>query len=400
MISISKLLCNHSSYGDILRYSRPQKSSHFGIINGRGPVVVWNVTRNCNLRCKHCYASAGDKKLPDELSTKQGKKIIRDLAECKVPVLLFSGGEPLMRPDFFELAAYAVKLGIRCVLSTNGTLITPDIARNLKECGVSYVGVSLDGIGEKNDFFRGRRGAFEDALSGIRNCRQAGLRVGLRFTISRYNYNEIDDIFKLAVEEEIPRLCFYHLVYSGRGKNIMDADISHEQSRAVLDLIMKRTEEFCKRGLQKEVLTVDNHADGVYLYLKLKRRDEHAAARALELLRNNGGNKSGISIGQVDWRGDVHPDQFTPNYTLGNVLKRKFGDIWSDLSHPLMAKLKNRKFFLKGRCAVCKWLDICNGNFRARAEAISGDFWGPDPACYLTDEEIGLNKVPDLISGR
>jgi putative heme d1 biosynthesis radical SAM protein NirJ1 len=388
MISISKLLCDTKNFGDTLRYSPDSKERLHGTHGDHGPVVVWNITRTCNLRCRHCYSNSDGKKYENEMTTEEGKQFLRDLAEFKVPVVLFSGGEPLARPDFFELAAYARELGLRVTISTNGTLITPEVARKIKDIGVGYVGISLDGIGANNDRFRGREGAFEAALAGIRNCLAVDQKVGLRFTINRHNFNELNDIFDLLEKENIPRACFYHLVYSGRATHMKDEDINHQETRAALDLIMERTEDMNRRGLNKEILTVDNHADAIYAYLTLQEKDPARAERAWELLSRNGGNRTGIAIGQVDWDGNVHADQFTQNHTFGNVKERKFADIWTDLSNPILAGLKNRKPLLKGRCAQCKWLEVCNGNFRARAEAIHNDFWHEDPACYLTDEEI------------
>ncbi|AEG59888.1 putative heme d1 biosynthesis radical SAM protein NirJ1 [Desulforamulus ruminis] len=387
MIGISKLLCNTDNYGDSLRYTHGSRGQKHGAVSGHGPVVVWNSTRTCNLKCRHCY-SESDAKQYQELNTAEAKQFIDDLAEFNVPVLLFSGGEPLIRKDFFELAAYAMAKGIRTTISTNGTLITPEVARKIKEIGVGYVGISLDGVGEINDRFRGRPGAFDAALAGIRNCRAVGQRVGLRFTINRHNHQELNRIFDLIEQEDIPRVCFYHLVYSGRGSEMIQEDISPQESRAALDIIIERTLDFHRRDLEKEILTVDNHADGIYVYLTLLKKDPRRAEQVLELLSRNGGNRTGIAIGEVDWEGNVHADQFTRNYCFGNVRERKFGEIWTDLSHPILAGLKERKPLLKGRCARCRWIDLCNGNFRARAEAVHGDFWAEDPACYLTDEEI------------
>ena len=323
------------------------------------------------------------------MDTGEGKRFLDDLAAFRVPVILFSGGEPLLRPDFFELAGYAADLGLRSTISTNGTLITAEVARRFRSIGVGYVGVSLDGAGAVNDRFRGRAGAFEAALAGIRHCLEAGVRVGLRFTINSRNYDQLPAIFDLLEQENIPRACFYHLVYSGRGKAMQEEDLTHAQSRQALDLIMERTLDFHRRGITKEILTVDNHADGVYLYLKLLERDPQGARRVYDLLSMNGGNRSGIAIAAVDWEGNVHPDQFTLNHSFGNVRERKFGAIWTDPDQPVLAGLKNRRPLLKGRCARCRWLDLCNGNFRSRAEAVYQDFWAEDPACYLTDEEIG-----------
>lgn len=391
MISVTKLLCDSENYGDSLRYSQGAKGQAHGAVAGQGPVVVWNSTRTCNLQCIHCYSSSESKKYEGELGTEEALRFIDSLAEFKVPVLLFSGGEPLLREDLLTLAAYAQSKGIRPTISTNGTLLTPQLTASLKEIGVGYIGISLDGIGENNDRFRGRKGAFEKALKGIRNCIALEQRVGLRFTINRHNYKELDAIFDLIEKENIPRVCFYHLVYAGRGSKMAEEDITRAEARAAMDLIMERTLDLHRRGLPKEVLTVDNHADGVYIYLKMRKTDPRRASSILELLRLNGGNRTGIAIGAVDWYGNVHPDQFTQNHTFGNVRERNFGDIWTDASQPVLAGLKNRKPLLKGRCAACKWLEVCNGNFRARAEAITGDFWESDPACYLTDEEIGLS---------
>ncbi len=390
MISITKLLCDSDYYGDTLRYSLGSRGQVHGAAQGHGPVVVWNCTRTCNLSCIHCYSNSESKKYEGELTTREALRFIDDLAEFRVPVILFSGGEPLLRNDLMELVAYAKEKGIRPTISTNGTLLSPQNILALKNLGVGYIGVSLDGIGENNDRFRGWQGAYDSALEGIRNCIEVDQRVGLRFTINRHNFKEINDILDLIEKENIPRVCFYHLVYSGRGSKMIDEDTTRVESRAALDLIIERTRDFHRRGLQKEILTVDNHADGIYIYLKLKEKEPERARKVLELLELNGGNRTGIAIGAVDWYGNVHPDQFTQNHTFGNVRERKFGEIWTDNSKPVLAGLKDRKKLLKGRCASCMWLNLCNGNFRARAEAVSGDFWESDPACYLTDEEIGL----------
>ncbi len=390
MIAVTKLLCDSENFGDQIRYGHGTAGVRHGAMAGHGPVTVWHCTKTCNLKCIHCYANSESKKYEGELTTSEAKGFIDDLAGFKVPVLLFSGGEPFARPDIMELAQYATDRGVRATFSTNGTLIDKATARAVKEMGVGYVGISLDGIGSVNDAFRGKSGAFEDALRGIRNCREVGQRVGLRFVINRHNFNQIEDIFRLIEEEDIPRVCFYHLVYSGRGSAMVDQDDTHEESRRAMDLIVNRTIDFHRRGLDKEILTVDNHADVVYLYLKLKDTDPDRANRIIEMMRRNGGNRVGIAFADVDNLGNVHCDQFTQHHTFGNIREQKFSQIWTEAKHPILAGLKNRKPLLKGRCAKCQWLDVCNGNFRTRAEAVSGDFWEADPACYLTDKEIGV----------
>lgn len=391
MISVTKLLFATEYFGDSLRYTDNAHKARNGVREGMGPVVVWNSTRTCNLKCRHCYMSSDAKKYQNELTTAEAKQFIDDLADFNVPVLLFSGGEPLIRPDFFELVDYAAKKGVRPTLSTNGTLITPEVARKIKDIGVGYVGISLDGLREVNDKFRGKAGAFEAAMNGIKNCVAVDQRVGLRFTINHHNIQELENIFDFIEEENINRVCFYHLVYSGRGNQMMDEDVTAEESRRAMDIIIRRTRDFEERGLKKEILTVDNHCDGVYMYLKaLQEGKDELAQQIKKYIAMNGGNRSGMAFAEVDPLGYVHPDQFTQHHTFGNVRERKFGDIWQDTTNPIMAGLKDRKPLLKGRCSKCKFLDNCNGNFRTRAEARTGDFWESDPSCYLTDEEIGI----------
>lgn len=218
MISVTKLLFARDYYGDGLRYTKNAHDMKNGAAEGMGPVVVWNSTKTCNLKCMHCYMKSDAQKYKNELTTIEAKKFIDDLAEFKVPVLLFSGGEPLIRPDFFELAEYAQKAGVRPTLSTNGTLITREVAQKIKDIGVGYVGISLDGLKDVNDKFRGMEGAFAKAMQGIKNCVAVGQRVGLRFTINHHNIQELDRIFDFIEAENINRVCFYHLVYSGRGE--------------------------------------------------------------------------------------------------------------------------------------------------------------------------------------
>ncbi|MBW1917279.1 MAG: 12,18-didecarboxysiroheme deacetylase [Deltaproteobacteria bacterium] len=391
MIGVSKLYCGAVEAADVLRYGRHSSRlpSHLLQFSAdKRPVVVWNVTRRCNLKCIHCYAQAGAAAASDELTRAEGLALLEDLQAFGVPVVLFSGGEPLMRPDLLTLVARTVELGMRAVISTNGTLITRELAGELKNQGLSYVGISLDGTEATHDHFRGQSGAFVAALAGIRHCQEAGIKVGLRFTINRLNFREIPAIFDMIETHHIPRVCFYHLVYSGRGSRLISAALSHAETRQVVDLILYRTRDLFERGHPKEVLTVDNHADGPYIYLRLFQEKSPRAAEVLELLTMNEGNNSGRGIGCISWDGEVHADQFWRHYSFGNVRQRPFSEIWTDLSNPLMAQLKDKKRHVRGRCATCRWLKVCSGNLRVRAEALTGDLWAPDPACYLTDAEI------------
>lgn len=391
MIGISKLYCGQVEPSDALRYQRHSGKlpSHLLQFSAdKKPVVVWNMTRRCNLKCIHCYAQAVDVEGKDEISTAQAKAMIDDLAAFGAPVMLFSGGEPLVRQDLVELAKHATDKGMRAVISTNGTLISKEKARELKDVNLSYVGISMDGGEAVHDKFRAVPGSFKKAVQGIENCKAEGLKVGLRFTINKHNVQEIPKLFQLLEELEVPRICFYHLVYSGRGSEMVKEDLGHAETRAVVDMIMDHTRAMFDKGLTKEVLTVDNHADGPYLWMRMQREDPKRAEEVFELLQFNEGNSSGRGIGCISWDGQVHADQFWRNHTFGNVLERPFSEIWTDPELPLLPQLKEKTKHVKGRCAECRFLNICAGNFRARAEAVYGDVWAEDPACYLTDEEI------------
>ena len=391
MIGISKLYCSTVEPSDALRYGRhsgklPSHLLQFS--KDKKPVVVWNCTKACNLKCIHCYAHADGGCAPDEMSFDEGKALIDDLAEFGSPVILFSGGEPLARKDMPDLAEYAVSKGLRAVISTNGTLITDKVAQRLKAIGLSYVGVSLDGLKETNDKFRAVDGAFEKALEGIRACKRAGIKVGLRYTITKHNVQDLPGIFDLLETEDIPRVCFYHLVYTGRGEEIAVDDLSHEESRKVVDYIIDRTADLHARGISKEILTVDNHCDGPYLYLRLlKEGRTEDAENVMKLLKMNGGNSTGHGFGCVSWDGEVYPDQFLRHHPLGNVRDKPFSQIWTDPNNDFLMALKDKYAHVTGKCKTCRFLDVCGGNFRARGET-TGDFWGVDPACYLTELEI------------
>ncbi len=402
MIDITFLYCGKETgsvphrYGKALKELEvPENQRHevAAAAHERRPIVVWNFTRTCNLACVHCYSNSEAKAYPGELTTDEGKALISDFADYKIPALLFSGGEPLTRPDLFELATFARNKGLHVVLSTNGTLINEETAKRIREADFSYVGISLDGLNEVNDHFRGKEGAFERALRGIKNCKAVKQKVGLRLTLTRHTYQELQRIFDLIEEQGIDRVCFYHLVPSGRGSSVVD--LKPDESREAMDIILSRTKDAAKRGVKLEVLTVDNHCDGPYMVLKLKEENDPRAEKVHALLKWNGGGtySSGVGIACVDFVGNVHPDQFWMHYTLGNVRERKFSEIWQDVTNPLMAGLKNRKPLLKGRCAQCKFIDLCGGALRVRAEITTGDPWASDPGCYLTDEEIGVTPV-------
>ena len=391
MVGISKLYCGTIETSDVLRYGRESSAlpSHLLQFSAdKRPVVILNITHKCNLRCVHCYAGADEHAGDGELTAAQWRRVIDDLASFGCPVVLFSGGEPLLQPDIIDLARHAVQSGMRAVISSNGTLISPGMAEKLRSIGLSYIGISLDGNRAVHDDFRGSTGAFDRALKGIRNARDAGIKTGVRFTMTGRNVRDIPVIMDIMEHEHIPRICFYHLVYTGRGGNLFQDALSHARTRETIDLIIGRTADMHRRGFPVEVLTVDNHCDGPYLYLKLLGENPARAEEVMRLLAFNGGNSSGVGVAAINWNGEVYPDQFWRNRVLGNVLERRFGDIWTDPGNEFLMKLKVKKDHVTGRCSGCRFLDVCGGNFRARAEAATGDPWAPDPACYFTEEEI------------
>lgn len=376
MISLSKMVTGEATVSKHITYEGdssfiPRKLTEFS--RSYVPIVVWNITNRCNLKCIHCYASAGREIY--ELSTEQCFDIVDKLSEFKIPLILFSGGEPLLREDIFEIAAYAKKKGIKCVLSTNGTLIDRDTKENLDV--FEYVGVSLDGFSGVNDRFRGVKGAFDLAFRGLLIANEVVLS-GIRFTVTKHNYGEVFDLIKLARENDIPRFCLYHLVPSGRAD--FKDDITNLERRRLINSLLVEAE---KGGM--EIMTVDNPADGVYTYLKLRKSDADWAEKVKEFIKYRGGDSSGIRLACIDHRGFVHPNQFWWDYTLGSVLKTNFRDIWMS-NDTILQKLRNKVHYLRGKCGRCKFKEICGG-FRVRAHRY-GDLWGEDPSCYLTEPEI------------
>lgn len=398
MISVSKLLCGLDSESDGLRYDAAAESGHRQITDERQrrPVVVWNMTRRCNLYCQHCYATARTEPADGELSTTEGERLLDQLADFDVPVVLFSGGEPLVRDDVEHLVSYAADRGLRPVLSTNGTLLTEERAVALREAGIEYVGVSVDGLPDRNDSFRGQEGAFDAAVRGINNSQAAGIKTGLRYTVTEANAPDLDGVISLLHDEGIDRFCFYHLDYGGRGEAIQDVDLTPAARRDVVRRVCDLTRRYHDNGDEIETLLVGNYADAGFLveYADEELGSEHAE-RIHRYLRVNGGDPAGERVADVDYQGNVHLTQFWQQYSLGNVRDRAFGDVWSDDSNPLLRALRDRPVGLTGTCADCRYADVCRGGSRLRAIAVHDDPFAPDPQCYLTPEERGATPAAD-----
>lgn len=397
MINLTKLWTGIAQPADTLRYGtggHPHARA-----NARKPITVWNITRTCNLRCVHCYSDSNAANYPGELTWEEMQNVVQDLAAYQVPSLLLSGGEPLVHPRFFDLVDLASSSGLKLTISTNGTLITPEKATQLKAANVAYVGISLDGIGEVHDQFRRKEGAFDAAVRGFRNCHDVGQKTGLRLTLTRHNVENIEQILDFIERENIQRVCFYHLVPAGRGSSLQV--LNANESRHAIDTLIKRVELWHAQGVNRELLTVAQPADGAYLLLRMEQENHPNLEEARRLLGWNGGgaNSSGRGIANIDTQGNVHPDQFWQDITLGNVKRMPFSQIWEGQNASSSEMLRDirsigqlstneRQVRMSGPCASCRWFTMCGGGFRTRAAFNNdGGLWGSDPGCYLNEAE-------------
>ncbi|RME94652.1 MAG: heme d1 biosynthesis radical SAM protein NirJ, partial [Alphaproteobacteria bacterium] len=339
-----------------------------------------------------------DVDFPGELSTEEVFAVMDDLKAFRVPVLILSGGEPLLRPDIFEISARAKAMGFYTGLSSNGALINEDNIGDIAAIGYDYVGISLDGIGATHDAFRGKEGCFADSLRGVRLCKEHGIKVGLRFTMTMDNYTELPQLLDLADTKGVDKFYLSHLVYAGRGNKNRADDAAWAITRDMMTMLFERAFSYIERGEEKEFVTGNNDADGVFLYFWVREHFPEAAEHIRAKLVQWGGNASGVNVANIDNLGNVHPDTFWWHYTLGNVKERPFSQIWTDCSDPLMAGLKQRPRRISGRCGACRHFDICGGNTRVRALQLTGDPWAEDPACYLSDAEIGLSGPSERLT--
>jgi len=353
-----------------------------------GPVVIWNLIRRCNLTCKHCYTTSADIDFPGELSTPEVYTVMDDLKQFKVPVLILSGGEPLLHPDIFDISRHAKEMGFYLALSSNGTLITEQNIKPIAEINYQYVGVSLDGIGQTHDKFRQKQGSFADSVKGIGLCRDHGIKAGIRYTLTKDNVDDFPAMLQLMDDENIDKFYLSHLNYGGRGNKNRKSDAEFKMTRDVMDQLFEQCLQWEKQGAEREIVTGNNDADAVYFLHWVKKNYPERAEHIEAKLQQWGGNSSGVNVANIDNLGNVHPDTFWWNHNLGNVKDRDFSEIWQDLSDPLMAGLKQNPRPLQGRCGDCHYQAICNGNTRVRAQQIFDNPWAEDPGCYLDASEI------------
>lgn len=360
---------------------------------GVKPVVIWNLTRTCNLKCRHCYTTSADVPFPGELSHEQALGVLDDLKDFGIPALILSGGEPLSRFDFFPLAERAKALGFRHLsLSTNGTKVADHIDR-IADLGFDYVGISLDGIGQMNDWFRGVEGAFDAALAGVRACKAKGVKVGLRYTITEDNAHMLPAMMDLCDREGVDKFYLSHLVYAGRGDKNRGEDTERVRTRAAMDQLIDRAWVAVAEDQPLEIVTGNNDADAVYFLAWVGRNfDAARTAHVRAHLEAWGGNSSGLGVANIDPQGKVHPDTYWSDYTIGSVKTAKFSELWTG-SDAMLATLRQRPRPLKGRCGACAFQAVCGGNTRIRALQVTGDPWAEDPACYLSNAEIGAEEA-------
>jgi radical SAM protein with 4Fe4S-binding SPASM domain len=351
------------------------------------PVVFWNLTDHCNLSCTHCYSRSGPGRATEgEFSTAEAFRVIDDLAAMGVPLILFTGGEPLMREDIWELARHARNRGLKMALSTNGTLLTPEIARRIKECGIEYAGISLDGaLAETHDRFRNSPGAFEKTIRAFAACREAGLRCGVRVTLTQENRHELGDLVDLALAHGASRFCLYWLVPTGRGSDSYTRlQLDRTGVVEALDVLYRKAKETDPTIM--EFLTVDAPQDCIHLLASMEKDGSDDLADARELLESlKGGCSAGTRVANIDAQGNVYPCQFarSPEFLIGNIRDRPFSELWTDVKNPVLARFREKQARFGGRCAGCTYRDLCGGGCRVRAHAVEGDFLAEDPLCFV-----------------
>jgi radical SAM protein with 4Fe4S-binding SPASM domain len=351
-------------------------------------LVVWDFTHKCNLSCKHCYSNAGVAS-QKELTTEEALNVVDQLADFGVTALAFSGGEPLSREDFLEVASHAVQKGLYVSVATNGTLLTKENVKKLKQAKINYVEVSIDGATAKtHDSFRGVSGAFDKAVAGLKNCVEADLCACIATTATKSNLADMPGILDLAEEIGAERFTYFNFIPTGRGKELYNQDLSPEEREKLMLYLLDRM----SKGYKVTILTtapqlarVALQCQGVGKEMTMSMahmQTVKVSKKAVPLADFIGGCGAGRLYCSLSPEGDVHPCVFLP-INVGNLKSEKFGDIW--LNSKLFNILRDRSN-LKGICGKCDFKYVCGG-CRARASAYNNDdFLASDPGCALAKE--------------
>jgi len=352
-----------------------------------GAIAIWNFTNRCNLTCRHCYSYA-DPNSKDFLSTQMILDTIPELTKAGVKFVIFSGGEPLIRRDIFEIAKSMREAGIITYLSTNGLYISEKNVKKIIET-FNYIGISIDGIGKIHDEFRGLDGAFDRSIEAIKLIQANGGSAGVRFTLTKETQDSFYDIFELAEKIDVNKIYISHLVYSGRGLDNLKIDITKEQRREFVKFIIQKAFEYYENGKDIDIVTGNMEMDSIIFIEEFAKRYPKHREKLIQKLKKWGGNSAGRNLVNINHLGDVKPDPFFP-FVIGNITQKPFSQIWKNEDDELLQRLREFPRRLNGVCKNCKVIDICNGGSRSRAWAISGNLWDEDPSCYLSESERNL----------
>ncbi|MCW4019016.1 MAG: radical SAM protein [Candidatus Bathyarchaeota archaeon] len=388
---VEKLLADPYAQRAVLNIAR--SFGYFGIkkpLSIYAPfLVVWDFTHKCNLRCQHCYSKSGAVQ-EDELTTQEALDVVDQLADVGITALAFSGGEPLTRKDFFEVARHAADRWLYVSLASNGTLLTKENVQKLKQAKVNYVDISIDGATAKtHDEFRGVPGAFDKALAGLKNCIDADLCVCIATTATKKNLEEMPAIIDLAEEIGAERFTNFNFIPTGRGKEHFDQDLSAEERETLMRYLLARMSKGCKTTIltttpqlaRVGIQCQGSQGTGEVMMSMAHMQTVKVTKKAVPLADFIGGCGAGRLYCSLSPQGKVHPCVFFP-VTVGDLKKEKFIDVW--LNSPLFNAFRDRSN-LKGACASCRYKYICGG-CRARANAYHDDCLASDPGCLLAKE--------------
>lgn len=394
MIRFTELLHGEGTVAKILKHRKKDPSSvpsrYLAFSEQKRPLIFWNLTSRCNLSCSQCYINAGDQQQINELSSSGARQLVDEAAACRTPLLMFSGGEPLVRPDFWDILTYARSRGLRVAVSSNGILITMDVAQRLKDNQVGYVGISLDGArASTHDTVRGLKGSFEGSIKGLKDCVESGVKCGVRITAIKDNFKEIPELLDLTQSLGVPRFCLYWLVPSGRGRSLYQKRrLDKDEIAWVLDKLYESARDSDPEKI--EILSIDAPQDGVYVLDRLKKESPSRHDKAREILEYVGDTCSaGDRILNIDPEGNIYPCQFAQLESLkvGNLKEGPLAKIWNDPANRVLADMRSKVRKLKGKCGKCVHRKICSGGCRIRAYFESGDLWAEDPVCISYEAE-------------